>query len=199
MKKGNVLTGSPETSLLRIAGAQMSDFYKMPYHTTIEAGDSQCDDDQNTWERTLAILSALNSGTDLSFSAGMSAVGLNVSFERLILDHEIAEMASRFIRGITVSQDTIAEQVIEKVGPRGQFLCEEHTLKYLRLKEHWEPSLSSREIYDHWKQAGSLSIVEKASQKVQKILDSHHPESLLSKTREEMSRIVRNFETEYGN
>jgi len=199
MRKGNVLTGSPETSLLRIAGAQMADFYKMPYHTTIEAGDSQCDDDQNTWERTLAIISALNSGTDLSFSAGMSAAGLNVSFEQLVLDHEIAEMVDRFIRGITVSQDTIAKQVIEKVGPRGQFLYEEHTLKYLRLKEHWEPSLSSREIYNHWKQTGSLNIVEKANQKVQKILDSHHPDPLPSKTREEISRIVRDFEKEYGN
>jgi len=199
MKKGTVLVGSPEASLLRIAGAQMAHFYKMPYHTTIEAGDSQCDDDQNTWERTFAILSARNSGTDLSFSAGMSGTGLNVSFERLILDHEIAQMTERFIEGMTVSKDTIALDLMKKVGPRGQFLMEEHTLKYLRSKEHWEPSLSNREIYEHWKKAGFPSIVETANRKVEEILDSHYPKPLPAKVKKKMEQIVHNFENRYGN
>jgi len=198
MKKANVLTGSPETSLLRIAGAQMADFYEMPYHTGIDVGDSQCDDEQNTWERTLAILSALNSGVDFMGGVGMFAAGLNVSFERLILDHEIIQMANRFIKGITISRDTIAKEVIKKVGPRGQFLMEEHTLKYLRSKERWEPSLSNREMYEHWKQAGFPDIVEKASRKVEEILNSYHPKPLSLKVKEEINQILRNFENKYA-
>ena len=194
MREGNVIIGSPETSILRVAGTGLARFYHIPSHTIGPDSDSHFLDEQNAWEKTLSLLGALSSGVDLVVNAGMFATGLTVSFEQLVIDNEIAGTIRRFLQGIEVSPETIAADLIAKVGPGGEFLCEAHTLKYLRSKEHWQPSLSNRKRYEIWQQAGGLSLLERARKRVDEILSSHQPPTLDEKTRERLSSIIDEFE-----
>jgi trimethylamine--corrinoid protein Co-methyltransferase len=41
----------------------------------------------------------------------------------------------RIIRGIEINDDTLAFGVINRVGPKSEFLTDEHTLKHLRAGE----------------------------------------------------------------
>ena len=194
MRQGNVATGSPESCLLRIGEVQLGQFYHLPSHSIAFDSDSPCLDEQNAWERTLSTLAALNSGADVIIDAGMYNAGMVISVEQLVMDDELLGMLRRFRQGIEVSPETLAVDLIKKVGPRGSFLQEEHTLRYLRTSEHWEPEISIRSSYQLWKQKGGLSIVDKARQRVKTILQSHHPQELPSDIQAEIRKIVESFE-----
>ncbi|GAH28474.1 unnamed protein product, partial [marine sediment metagenome] len=158
MRQANVVIGAPETALMRIAGAQLARFYHIPSHTIGPDSDSHCLDEQNAWEKFLTLHSAFTSGVNLVVNAGMFATGLTVSFEQLVLDNEMAGIVYRLVEGIEISPQTIALGVIKRVGPKGNFLEEPHTLKYLRSSEHWEPKLSSRCVYEKWIEDGGKDV-----------------------------------------
>ncbi|OHB75038.1 MAG: hypothetical protein A2W31_03965 [Planctomycetes bacterium RBG_16_64_10] len=137
MRSGVALVGSAETSVCRIAGAQLADFYHVPCHTTAPNSDNHDHDEQNAWEKTLSLLCAIGAGNDLIVNCGMFATGMTFSHEQLLMDEAIAALARRIAAGLTVNQDTIAADVIRQVGPHGeQYLTHEHTLRWLRSGEY---------------------------------------------------------------
>jgi trimethylamine--corrinoid protein Co-methyltransferase len=110
----------------------------------------------------------------------------------------MAGMLYRFLGGVEVSPDTVALETIEKVGPRGNFLTEPHTLRYLRSEEHWQPTLCNRSIYENWRKRGAPTLAKKARERVEEILSSHQPAKLSQKVREELKRAIDNFEERKG-
>lgn len=197
MRKANVTLGSPETILLRVAGVQMAKFYNIPSHTTALDSDSHSLDEQNAWEKALTLFSAMAAGVDMVVNAGMFATGLTIGFEQLVIDNEITGIARRLIEGIDASEETIASEVIKRVGPKGQFLEDPHTLKHLRDKEHWKPTISNREIYENWLLKGKPSVAEKAREKAKEIMSSHSPKELKKEIKKRLSEIIGNFERKY--
>jgi len=194
MKNGNVMLGSPEAALMRITGAQMANYYGIRSHNTGPNSDSHCMDERMGWEKCLTLLSAVNSGINLILDAGIFATGYTVSFEQVLLDAEMIGMLLRYSQGIEVSPDTIALDVIEQVGPGGQCIIEEHTLRYLRSQEHWQPFLTPRETYSKWEERGCRSIVQLAQNRTAQIIADHRPELLNRKIKQKMKKIIDDFE-----
>jgi len=198
MQKANVLIGSPEAGLMRIAGTQLARFYHMPSHTISPDSDSHCHDEQNAWERLFTSMCALSSGIDLIVNAGMFATGLTVSFEQLVMDDEILGLLFRLLKGIEITEETIAADLIDRVGPGSNFLTEDHTLKYLRTAEHWQSSISNRCSYERWRQMGGPDVVQKAREKAREILKTHQPQTLSDEVRKGIGEIIRAFEGRFG-
>ncbi|UCB45832.1 MAG: trimethylamine methyltransferase family protein [Spirochaetota bacterium] len=195
MRTANVLIGSPETVLLRIAGSQMAEFYHIPYHTIAPDTDAHIMDEQLAWEKFATTWGAYLADSDLIVNGGLYSTGLTVSFEQLILDSEMVSYIKRLFRGIKVDDDTLAQDVIEKLGPRGNYLADEHTLMHLGQGEHWEPMVSTREIYENWKTKGMKDIVHKAHEKATSIMENHRVSELSDNKRKEIVKIIDNFES----
>jgi trimethylamine---corrinoid protein Co-methyltransferase len=156
MRSGAALVGSVETSLCRIAGAQLARFYKVPCHTTAPNSDNHAHDEQNSWEKTLGQFTAIASGNDLIVNCGMFATGMTCSHEQLVMDEEISAISRRMAAGILVNEDTIAREVIERVGPQGEsYLLNEHTMRWLRSEEYMIPRVSVRGPRASWEAAGA--------------------------------------------
>jgi len=81
-----------------------------------------------------------------------------------------------------------------RVGPRGIFLEEPHTLKYLRSSEHWQPKLSNRSVYEKWMDDGGKDVVEKACEISKRILTHHQPKNLSEKIHSRLIQIIKDFE-----
>jgi trimethylamine---corrinoid protein Co-methyltransferase len=194
MRTMNVVIGTPETVLMRLAGAQMADFYHMPYHTIAPDTDAHVLDEQLAWEKFATAWSAYLAQSDLVVNGGMLGTGLTVSFEQLVIDDELLSYVKRISRGITVNDDTLALDAIEKLGTKGNFLGDEHTLKYLRSGEHWQPEISCREPYINWKTMGMKDTVLNAHEKVQSILKNHSPVQLSEHKKKEINKIIQTFE-----
>jgi len=184
MRKGHVLVGSVETSLCRIAGAQLAQFYRVPCHTTAPNSDNHAHDEQNAWEKTLSLMSALSAGNDLIVNCGMFATGMTCSHEQLLMDEEIAGMCRRLAAGIEVSEATVAADLIREIGPRGTgYLLSPHTLERLRSHEYFAPRLAVRGSRASWEAEGSKDTYALARQEARKL--AARPVAVLDQARRE--------------
>jgi trimethylamine--corrinoid protein Co-methyltransferase len=155
MRSGAALVGSIETSVCRIAGAQLARFYRVPSHTTAPNSDNHAHDEQNAWEKTFSQMAAVGAGNDLVVNCGMFATGMTCSDEQLLMDAEIAAMCRRLVAGVEVTPASIAADLIRQIGPQGEtYLTQGHTLARLRSAEYFTPELAVRGPFASWQAAG---------------------------------------------
>lgn len=173
MRTGALAIGSPELSLCVSAHAQLARFYKLPCRGGGSLTDSAVTDAQAGSESMFGLLTAINSGIDFVLhAAGILSGYMAFSYEKFILDDEVCGMMRKFIRGIEVSTDTLAFDVIAKVGHDGHFLGEEHTLERCRT-EFWQPQISNRSGLAIWSNNGKQDATNYANKRWQNLLVQH--------------------------
>lgn len=183
MREGNPIIATPETLLLRVAGAQMARHYNIPSHSIGFDADSHIVDQQGAWEKALTALVCVQAGVDLMVNLGMFSTGLTVSYAQLLLDHEVFGFLRRYQRGIDFSDEHLAVDLIQKVGTWGAYLEIEHTLKYFK-KENWYPEISCRKLYEAWEKDGKRDALATAQSKAKKILEKPRVAYIDKKTRD---------------
>lgn len=170
MRSGNLAVGSPECALMSLINGQLAKFYNLPCRISGAVTDSKCVDSQSAYESTINMMtSEMAGGNFILHGVGILETYNVVSFEKSIIDHEVLGMLRRINRAIEVNEETLAVDVIEEVGPQGQFLTEEHTVTNYR-SEHFIPSLSNRDTFQQWEADGSLRIEQVANKKWKSIL-----------------------------
>jgi trimethylamine--corrinoid protein Co-methyltransferase len=90
--------------------------------------------------------------------------------------------------GIAVTEEAMALDVIDAVGPGGHFLEQEHTLRHFR--ENWLPTLLDRTNYDTWARNGKLTLGDRAADRARKLLETHHPEPLPADVAERLVAVI---------
>ncbi len=197
MNKGTVLIGTPERCLLSVGGAQIAKFYNIPSHCIAFDTDSNIYDEQNGFEKMFTLIVTLQSGINLVVNAGMFSTGMTVSYEQLVVDAEMVGFVYRYLKGIDVNEDTLAKEVIKKVGQHESYMMEEHTLKYLKLGEHAPYRVSNRDVYDNWKNKGKPSIIDNARKVALELIENHKVKSLSDDKKEKIRKIITDFENQY--
>ena len=96
----------------------------------------------------------------------------------LVLVDEAVSLVKRMLRGIRVNRESLAVDVIERVGIGGHYLQDEHTLKHFR-DEIWSPIVTDRRVHASWEKAGAKTMGERCRERVIDILRSHQPEPAL--------------------
>jgi len=177
MKNATAPIGAPEARIIEYAAAQLAARYGVPTRGDAGLSDANCIDYQAGAESAFHFVNAVRNG--LHLMPGLGAMGSwNIgSLEKLVLDSEIAEFTKRLIRPLDFSEENLAVDIINKVGPRGSYIAETHTFNNFR-KEFYNPVLFNRIPYDNWKIAGKVGILEKARQKVAELLNSYQAPDL---------------------
>lgn len=196
MKANMAVIGTPETNILRIAGAQMAAFYRLPAHTTAPNADAHFHDEQNAWERTLSAFVAAQAGNHLIVNAGMFATGLTVSLEQLVMDAEIIGITRRMLKGMEVSREKIFLDEIQRVGQRGNYLTEESTLRNLRSGEFWRSEVSILDNYERCIARELTDVVLEAREKANAFLNRSSFDHLSPDLLAEVDRIISFYEKE---
>jgi trimethylamine--corrinoid protein Co-methyltransferase len=189
MREGNPLIATPETLLLRLAGAQLARRYGIPSHSIGFDTDAHIIDQQGIWEKSLSAMACVSAGIDVMVNLGMYSTGLTVSYESLIIDHEIFSFLRRFQRGIEVTYEHLAVDVIERVGTWGSYLEEEHTLKHFR-RENWYPDISCRKLFEGWMEDGHRDMLGIAHDRVESLLSEPKKAYIDGAMKKELDRII---------
>ena len=193
MRTGAGPMATPEACLINSAVAQLGRFYDVPsrgYGGT----DSNVPDMQAGFENALKVATASLSGCNIiSHSAGFMDGGRALSYETLFADNEIISFVRRILQGIKVDEETMALNLIKRIGPGGSYLAESHTIEHMR-DEGFMPELSNRETYDEWKKEGEKSLSQKANEKVREILKNFQPGPLESFVEKELRNFVKEVE-----
>lgn len=124
-----------------------------------------------------------------------TGIGLNRTFtllhpEAIILDDEIYHRARYALAEEEVSPETLALDVIDKVGPGGHYLSQKHTRKYIRTTVR----LGLTHVTD---QTGKYRHpLEVAREKFDWILQNHQPPPLEADKQAELNKILASAEKE---
>jgi len=151
-------------------------FYHLPTWGFSGCSDSKLPDMQAGIESSLWILWTALSGANLVHDIGYLESGLTNSYEMIVICDEIIGFVRRLLGGIELTPETLALDVIDEVGPGGNFLSTDHTLRH--FQECWYPNIIDRSTYLSWTKAGKPAAVEKARQAARDAIANHTPDPL---------------------
>ena len=180
---------APESMLVVSSLTDMSKYYGLPSFGYAGCSDSNLYDQQASLESALWIFIASLNGANLVHDVGYVNNGLTTSFEQLVVSAEVVGSVRRISGGIDVDEETMALDLIAEVGPGGEYLTSEHTLRHFR--DNWFPRLISRDPYEKWEQKGRKDLGSRANEFVRHILENHEPKPLDGRIAQELRRIVR--------
>jgi trimethylamine--corrinoid protein Co-methyltransferase len=186
MRTGITATGSPERSILNLVIPQISRYYGIPC-AVIANTDAPVSDAQSGSEKSFGILTSLQSQANLVW--GVGGMGASMSCTQAIIDDEIIDMAKRIMEGFEISQDTLALDVIDAVGPGGNFLTQRHTKDYY-MKEIISPIISNRLSRGAWEGKDTKQLSDKSKDFVKRILKTHEPEPLDKNIRKSLREYI---------
>ncbi|MEA1964809.1 MAG: trimethylamine methyltransferase family protein [Candidatus Aerophobetes bacterium] len=191
------LGGAIELGILDAGCAQLAHYYNLPFYAWGGLTDSKIPDIQAGYEKgTTLLLVALAGANYIHNSAGMLESTTTVAYEQYVIDNEIIGMVMRALRGIEVNEDTLALDLIDKVGPGGNFLAEEHTVSHMR-SEFFFPRVSDRSQREKWLSEGGKDARERAREIAKDILAEHKPLPLPSDVDKKIKSSVRGL-IEFG-
>lgn len=195
LKTATAPVGSPEMGLLNAGVAALAQYYNLPSYVGGTQADSKCIDAQTGHEKTVTSMMAALAGANVIYGLGMLELGMTFSPAQLVIDDEIANMVKRIVRGVDVSDETLAVDLIKKVGG-GQgkhYLMEKHTLDNMRI-EQAQPRLFDRKMRMNWEEDGSQDVAVRATNKAKEIIAEYKPEPLDADVKAALRKIVESAE-----
>lgn len=128
------------------------------------------------------------------YGLGMLESGVHFDCGQLVLDNEIAKMTKFMIGGIPVTDDAMALDVIDAVGPFGEFVSNRHTFK--NFKAASTSLLINRYSRAAWEKDGSKSMYQASEEMAQKILKEHQVAEVPAGVRQELAEILKEAEAD---
>jgi len=169
--------GAVERVLLNAAVVQLwGSFYGLETYASAALTDSKTHDEQAGYERMMNMLLPALAGVDMITTLGYLESYLTISPEQIVIDNEIADMIRKILDGMEINQETLATDVISKVGPGQHFLAQKHTLKH--AGELFIPKIANRSTREEWKRRGEADVARVARREAVRVLESHQPEPL---------------------
>lgn len=163
--------GSVEMGMMNAAAVQLAKRYDLPIYASCAVTEAKRPDIQAGFEKGVSALTVGMAGADyIHLAAGMIDSGNSISYEQYVIDNEIIGMIHRMLAGIAVNEDTLAFDVIERVGPGGHFVTEDHTIEHM-MDEFFYPDLSVRCNFDIWEEQGQPDMLRRAKEAVNDILE----------------------------
>ena len=190
--------GAIETIMMGCAYAQIGKHYGLPTHMYLGLSDTKVVDAQAGFESAAGILLGALAGINVISGPGMLNLENCQSFEKLVIDDVICGMALRLIRGVDVNDQTMAVEVIRRVGAGGHYLADKHTLEWFN-KELFIPSeLVDRQDLKLWKEQGSKDSFRRANEIAQKIIRDHKPEPLPKENEKDLDVVAKRIMKDHG-
>ena len=177
MRTTQMIFAGPEQALMAVAMTQMGKHYGLPVYINVGLADSKVVDAQAGMEAGITLACGAMAGADIFGHLGVCGMDQGTSLDMLTMQHEVIGYVERLVQGIEISDETLGLDVIEKVGPHGSFLAEEHTARHFR-SELWFPELLDRNYFDVWSGRGRSDMLERCRERKDAILRDHEPEPL---------------------
>ena len=190
-RTGSYMGGSPESALLCSAAVQMARYSKLPNSVGGLGSGAKIPGIQASLENSISAMWCAEVGGEIVNGFGVPDGSTLLSYEQLMLDNEIAGNVLRIFKGFDVNQETLAVDLIKKVGIGGSYLAQMHTIKH--MKEIYIPVLWDSDPYDMWMKKGGKSPMDIAREKCEWVLGKHKPAPLEASVAKGLNAIVKDF------
>ncbi len=190
MRTGNSITGGPENFLLYAALAQLGTrYYKMPSECPALVSDGFIFE-QLLLQKSMGTIMAAASGAAVLSGVGTLDGGMASSLTQLAIDDEIVQFTRRMWEKFEVKEEKIGLDAVHRVGPRGNFIADEHTYKHFRDEIRFYPTVFDFSSYSDWIK-DPKGVSARARDKVSGILNKHEVPPLEDAVIRELERILK--------
>jgi trimethylamine--corrinoid protein Co-methyltransferase len=162
--------------------------YKLPVWGFAGCSDSKRADMQAGIDSAMWILWTALCGANLVHDVGYVESGMTCSYEMIVVCDEVIGFVRRLLGGFEISPETLALDAIDEVGPGGEYITTDHTLRH--FKECWYPRVFDRMSHHSWVDAGRPTAAETARELARQTIAEHQPEPLPATTLETLQRMV---------
>ncbi len=179
LRTGMMSAGSAENGLIVAGCARMAAFYELPGSVAAGMTDAKVADAQSGSEKAVSATLAANAGASLVCeAAGMQASLLSTALEAYVIDDDMLAAVQRTVRGIEVTDETLAlEMIREVVHDEGHFLGHPETRRRMR-RDFVYPAVGDREGPVAWEAGGRQDVRDRARERVRAVLRSHYPDHI---------------------
>jgi len=168
-------------------GWDLAHHYRIPTFT-VACTDAKIFDAQAAGETALTLFEKTLNGANIVHDLGYLDSAMTGSLELVVYSDEVIEWIKRYWQPFELTEESLALDLIHKTGPDHHFLETEHTLRHFR--ELWAPALFDRLDFETWSSKGSLTLQQRANQRVLEIIGSHHAEPLPPKVKAKLADMV---------
>ena len=193
MKTSVTSYGSPESSLMACALAEVYHWLGLTHFGTAGCSDAKVADEQAAIESCFTCVTQALTGCNVIHDVGYLESGLAGSLDLVVMTNELLGMIKRFKQGINLSPECLAADIIDRVGIGNQFLAEDHTYEHFR-SESWEPDLFDRYRHEEWEDKGKKDLTKRAKERIESILSEPKTVKLDQHQTAELAKIIRKRE-----
>ena len=121
------------------------------------------------------------------YGVGMLDSGMTWDYAQAVMQNEMVRMIVKAVEGIPISDELMALDVIESVGPGGEYITHPHT--YDNMQQQSQVELFDRNTREAWEASGSKNIVDESYAKALHILKNHVPDPLSDAVQTSLNEI----------
>jgi trimethylamine--corrinoid protein Co-methyltransferase len=167
---------------------EMGKYYDLPVFGLGGSTDSKVLDQQCGMEVTASLMTALLHGANIVHDVGFMDAGMQGSLQLQVIANDTIGWLRAATAGIMVDNETLGLDVAEELGPTGNYLTHEHTLRH--FKEPFYSKLADKGTHSQWVDRGATTMEERAARKVDKILESHQAAHLPADVQRDLKKVV---------
>jgi trimethylamine--corrinoid protein Co-methyltransferase len=171
MKTGMTSISTAEVGLMSAACVEIGRHYGLPTASNGICTDTCTPDPMATLEKWANGYLPVMAGANVNGGSGSLACVGTVSLEQIVIDNDVYGHFFRHVQGINVDEDSLAAEVIARVGPGNAFIMDDHTLAHFRSEYYYSP-LANRLNAPTWEAAGAKDTLERAAEIVRDILSA---------------------------
>ena len=133
----------------------MGKYYDLPVFGLGGSTDSKVLDQQCGFEATISLMTSLLHGANIVHDVGFMDAGMQGSLQLIAHVQRYLGFLRAATRGVPVNDETLALDVIEELGPTGDYLGHEHTMRH--YKEPFYSKLADKNQYSVWQKQGGAT------------------------------------------
>ena len=186
--------GAVECGMMNAAIHQLSNHIKVPNYNSSGLSDSKEPDAQAGYEKAFtSVLASMGGSNYIHHAAGMLESMLTIAHEQFVIDDEIIGNCCKVLQGIMVDEEHLALEVIDSVGPGGDFMTSPHTMSHLRKEYYMGNGVTDRKARGKWESEGSQDARQRALVIAKKLLaneKSYIPNDIDAAIREKFNILL---------
>jgi trimethylamine--corrinoid protein Co-methyltransferase len=179
-----------ESQMINCASNEIGKYLKVPTQAFVSLSDSKLLDAQAGIEASMGALLAALSGINSIAGAGALDFVNTHSIEKLVLDNELCGNILRMVKGIEPKEDFPSYPRFEELLEEKHLIISDHTRRYLK-EEHYIPGkVIDRADLSKWQQQGSQTLMARARQEVDRLVDIYESSILPQEINSELKKIM---------
>lgn len=182
--------GAVETQMIDCAYSEIGKHLGMPTQAYIAMSDAKRLDAQAGFESSMGATLAALSGINSISGPGMLDFESCQSLEKLVLDNEICGLTQRLVRGIQPREDFPSTPIFEELIRDRHLLISDHTRRHLKDEIMFPGPVVDRANSSRWLEEGALSLHDRATREVERLIASAAPSRLPAEVASELDRLM---------